>query len=111
VDSQAREFPVDPEAKVAGFIDSVVDRVRKVPVQVLDQDFRVRPLREALMIRLTNIDAGLPTFSCDIDPDVDMLTGELDFCKFAVHAKPPSGGGILLVDTTIYTLDTRLSSS
>jgi len=41
----------------------------------------------------------------------DLLTGKLDFLTFPAHGKPPFGCGMLLVDTTVYALETRFALS
>jgi hypothetical protein len=108
VNSESPERTVNPEPEVPGFIDRVIDSSREVPVQVLDQQSRIRRLREILVISLAEIYADLPTAPGDINPDIDMLTRELDLRTLPSHGKPRSGGGILLVDTTIYSLGSRL---
>jgi hypothetical protein len=61
------------------------------------------------MKRLAKIDRDLPAFLRDIDSHIDRLTDELGFGISATHGRPPFGCGILLVDTTIYSLETRLT--
>jgi hypothetical protein len=102
---------MDPEPEVPGFIDRVIDSPGKVPLEILHQHPRVRWLRETLMIDLAEVHADLPTAPGNINPNMDMLTRELDLCTLPSHRKPRSGGGILLVDTTIYSLGSRLTAS
>ena len=79
VDSEVHERTVDPETEVAGFIDRMIDSSGKVTVQILDQQPRVRRLREILVISLAEIYADLPAAPGDIDPGIYMLTRNWTF--------------------------------
>lgn len=98
---------MDPESEIACFIDRKIRRSWKVPAQIVDQHLGVRRLCRVLMIRLAKIDAYFSAFLQNVDSDIDMLTGKLDFCTFRTHGKPPFGCGTLLADTTIYSLKSR----
>ena len=58
------------------------------------------------------INRGSPeTREVQADREIDMLTRELDLRTLPSHGKPRSGGGILSVGTTIYSLGSRLAAS
>ena len=79
-------------------------------MQIVHQIFGVRRLCEALMNHIAKIGAYFPALLRNIDPDIDLLTGELDFGTFRMQSEPPFSRGTLLLDTTIYKLKPRLTS-
>jgi len=79
---------VDPEPAESCFINTMVLGSGKITPEIVSQNLRIGRLTIRFMFQMCAVDAHVPTLLVDVEFDINVLTGKIEFV-YNVHGKPP----------------------